>query len=301
MAIVAAADAATEFLAEAAVAIVCLGVAVPLTVRLVRRGPLRQPQRLPPGGSAWPLVLALAWGLFAWILVPTAYLAWRGYEPGKVDLATMPPRDVAFLSVARNLGGFVAVLTADLLIFRGNLTGLGFSRRQGGPGIWSGLLLGCVFVPLVFGASVLIEWLYRAIGYTHPSAHEILHVMGVAADPVVRLALIVGAVVVAPVSEELLFRGHAQTAIRRAFARLTTAGGDTAAVPPAWATWAAIVLASGLFTSVHPVWTWPPIFLLSLCLGWVYERTGNLWAPVVVHALFNGVSTVIFLNFGGGS
>jgi membrane protease YdiL (CAAX protease family) len=162
------------------------------------------------------------------------------------------------------------------------------------------VLLGLVFVPLVIGFLVLIEWFYRSIGYTHPSEHEILHVMG-RADPLVRLALIGGAVVLVPLTEELLFRGHAQTAIRRAFTRWTQAGGDPAAIPPAWATWGGIVLASALVTSFHAPWTWPPIFLLSVCLGWVYERTGNLWAPVAVHAAFNGISTVIFLKFGGGS
>jgi membrane protease YdiL (CAAX protease family) len=319
MAIVAAAGAATEFLAEAAVAIVCLALAVPLTVRLVRRGPLRQAERLPPGGSAWPLVLAMAWGLFVWIMVPAAYLAWRGEAqkgagaaaaraveatPKKLDLATMPPRDVAFLSAVPHLAAFLAVVTLDLAIFRGNLTGLGFSPRQAGAGIRGGALLAAVFVPLVFGAAVLVEWLYRAAGYQHPPEHDILHVLGRSAEWVVRVALIAGAVVVAPLSEELLFRGHAQTILRRAFSRLAPRRGaeaEAGAVPPAWATWGAIALASALFASLHAPWTYPPIFLLSVCLGWVYERTGNLWAPVAVHALFNGASTLIYLRFGGVS
>ena len=35
------------------------------------------PDRLPPGGSAWPLVLALAWGLTVWVMVQAGYLQWR--------------------------------------------------------------------------------------------------------------------------------------------------------------------------------------------------------------------------------
>ena len=301
MAIVAAADAASEFLAEAAVAVVCLGAAVPLTVRLVRRGPLRQPQRLPPGGSVWPLAVALGWGLFVWLMVPTAYVAWRGLDPAKLNLANLPPRDVAFLASVPHLAAVVALVTADLLIYRGCLATPGLSLRQAGSGVLTGAFLSAVTVPLVIGASFLIEWLYRAVGFTHPPEHDVLHVLGQASEPVVKMALIVGAVAVVPVSEELMFRGHVQTIMRRAFARLTKVGGDAAAVPPAWATWAAIVLASALFTSFHAPWTWPPIFLLSVCLGWVYERTGNLWASVAVHAAFNGVSTLIFLKFGGGS
>jgi len=29
----------------------------------------------------------------------------------------------------------------------------------------------------------------------------------------------------------------------------------------------------------------------------MYERTGTLWVPITMHALFNTASTVVFLNF----
>ena len=49
-----------------------------------------------------------------------------------------------------------------------------------------------------------------------------------------------------------------------------------------------LLAASILFALVHPLPTFPPIFFLSLCLGYVYERTGNLWASIFIHAIFNG-------------
>ena len=55
------------------------------------------------------------------------------------------------------------------------------------------------------------------------------------------------------------------------------------------------MVTSVLFAVVHPMWTAPVIFLLSLCLGYVYERTGNLWATIVIHAMFNTASTLLFL------
>jgi membrane protease YdiL (CAAX protease family) len=64
--------------------------------------------------------------------------------------------------------------------------------------------------------------------------------------------------------------------------------------------WIAIVLTSLAFAIVHDLWTWPPIFVLSLGLGWVYERTRNLWVPTVIHALFNGLSTAIYLYYFAG-
>jgi membrane protease YdiL (CAAX protease family) len=60
-------------------------------------------------------------------------------------------------------------------------------------------------------------------------------------------------------------------------------------------TGAAIVLTSLFFASLHAA-QWPapiPLFLLSLALGIVYQRTGSLLAPICMHALFNGFSTLM--------
>ena len=56
------------------------------------------------------------------------------------------------------------------------------------------------------------------------------------------------------------------------------------------------VLASIAFTAVHgALWMMPPIFVLSLCLGYAYHRTRNLWVSIIVHACFNAASIVVFL------
>jgi membrane protease YdiL (CAAX protease family) len=65
-------------------------------------------------------------------------------------------------------------------------------------------------------------------------------------------------------------------------------------VPSGAARWASIFLTSLIFASVHPAWTIPPIFFLSICLGYAYERTGNLWTSMTIHAVFNMTSTVLY-------
>jgi membrane protease YdiL (CAAX protease family) len=74
--------------------------------------------------------------------------------------------------------------------------------------------------------------------------------------------------------------------------------------PAVWQTWLAILITSALFAAVHwdarsahPLWMAPPIFFLSLGLGYCYERTGNLWTSITVHCLFNSISTFLYLNF----
>jgi membrane protease YdiL (CAAX protease family) len=341
MSIVAAATAPTASWTDAAVAAACLGVTVPLVVRMVRRGPLDPSDRLPRTGSVWPLVVALAWGLAASLIVQTAYAQFRGPAlraatqpstqaapspasqpqsrpttlPGedptkpkppvesRLTFANLSPSDAAFFSTVPHLTAFVAMVSFDVMVYGGSLTGLGLSLRQSRRGLATGVTYAVVFVPLVFGGMIVTEFVYQAVGYDHPREHDLLRVLGESSQPWVRVALAVGATVVAPLAEELLFRGHAQTILRRTMGWLVrpmTGAPEPAPAAPAWVTWGAIVLASLLFASVHERWSWPPIFLLSLCLGWSYERTGNLWVPIGVHAAFNTFSTLMFLS-GVGS
>jgi membrane protease YdiL (CAAX protease family) len=339
MSIVAAATAPTATWTDAAVAAACLGITVPLLVRMVRRGPLDPSDRLPRSGSAWPLVVALAWGLAASLIVQSAYVQLRGpalnagtqpsTQPApasqpqsppttaplddttklkppaesRLTFANLPPRDAAFFSTVPHLTAFVAMLSFDLMAYGGSLTGLGLSLRQSRRGLAVGVTYAVVFVPLVFGGMIVTEFVYQAVGYEHPREHDLLRLLGESAEPWVRVVLTVGATVVAPLAEELLFRGHLQTILRRTLRRLprpTTTPSEPVPVAPAWVAWGAIILASLLFAGVHERWSWPPIFLLSLCLGWSYERTGNLWVPVGVHAAFNTFSTLMFLS-GAGS
>jgi membrane protease YdiL (CAAX protease family) len=302
---------------------------VPLGVYLLRAARFDPSDRLPPGGSAWPLVLAVGWGLLVWMMVPAAYLGYRGHAlrpPGSTrpttaeveavkpvpppesnpQLAALPPRDVAFIVSVPHLAMFFALLVCDLVLYRGSLRRLGFGLGQLPRGLFLGLASGVVFIPMVVGGSVVTEWVYRVIHFSHPTEHDLLHVLGLSPERLVRIVLVVGATVIAPLAEELLFRGHIQTIVRHVLGRLgrrreadEAGAGALPAAPPARATWGAILLTSALFAAIHDPWTWPPIFLLSLFLGWLYERTGNLWAAVGLHAAFNTVMTLIFLQSRG--
>lgn len=131
-----------------------------------------------------------------------------------------------------------------------------------------------------------------------------------------RILIVVTAVVVAPLIEEMLFRGLFQTMIRsfleasplcQSFLNRTplpcTVGSDSQGrnVPaPAWASngaWLAIVISSGLFAAVHyePA-HWPALFVLAVGLGYSYEKSGSLFRPVFMHSLFNATTIVFALR-----
>jgi hypothetical protein len=62
----------------------------------------------------------------------------------------------------------------------------------------------------------------------------------------------------------------------------------------------AIVLASLAFASIHQPWTLqPPVFVLSLVLGWAYFRSGSIVVPMVAHAVFNATQFGLFAATSG--
>ncbi|HEY8417982.1 MAG TPA: CPBP family intramembrane glutamic endopeptidase [Limnochordales bacterium] len=88
--------------------------------------------------------------------------------------------------------------------------------------------------------------------------------------PAVLVLLFVGSVLIAPVSEELFFRGYVHGVLR---ARL----GNGAAYASAAA-----------FAAAHAyVVHFLPLFFIGFLLARLYERTGTLVAPMAAHAVVN--------------
>jgi membrane protease YdiL (CAAX protease family) len=93
---------------------------------------------------------------------------------------------------------------------------------------------------------------------------------------VLAVVMIVG---LAPIAEELFFRGIVFNAWLR----------------EAGLVWA-YVGSAALFAAIHlSLASLLPIFLLGLALAWVYRRTGSLLAPIVMHATVNGISVAVAL------
>lgn len=102
-----------------------------------------------------------------------------------------------------------------------------------------------------------------------------------------RALVFVVAAVAAPVLEELLFRGLFQTAIRTFLVDLNYPH----------SAWLSIGASSVLFAAAHAdAGHWPALFVLSVCMGYSYEKSGSLFRPIFIHALFNGINVVAVLT-----
>jgi membrane protease YdiL (CAAX protease family) len=61
--------------------------------------------------------------------------------------------------------------------------------------------------------------------------------------------------------------------------------------------WIAILISSGLFAATHAdTGHWPALFVLGVCLGYAYEKSGSLFRPIFIHSLFNATSIIAVLN-----
>jgi membrane protease YdiL (CAAX protease family) len=302
-----------------------------------RRRGIVGPERMGEDESAWTLAGILCGGVVALILggILIANLMTARHE-GR----PRPPTEWVQLvaGAGGDVVGF-AVLVVLLRRRRPDDTGLrplGLVPRLIPTAVAGGTAALFILFPMVLVASVVVSLAYRALHLNPAKQHPVLELMGADHSPLVAALCIVTAVVIAPLFEETLFRGVLQTLLGRLFTR---AGeqlgwtGPTDAAPawpattapvgdpvtldyqsapvvaagwphtPAAARWAAVVVTSVLFAAVHtnaePAAVFP-IFVLSLGLGFVYERSGNLWMSMACHALFNGAEIVIFLAIGGG-
>jgi membrane protease YdiL (CAAX protease family) len=108
---------------------------------------------------------------------------------------------------------------------------------------------------------------------------ELVKLFQAGGDPLAIGLLVLFAVLLAPLVEELIFRG----CIYRFFKSKTTRV-------------SAQIISAVLFASVHAnLLSFVPLVLVGILLARTYEKTGNILAPICFHAFFNGFSLLMLL------
>jgi membrane protease YdiL (CAAX protease family) len=168
------------------------------------------------------------------------------------------------------------LLVSWLLVFRpGALAGLpSLPGRNAAAAVTAGLGWGLgAWVGATVVAGAVIAGL-QAIGI-EPEPQ----VAGKAIATVDPWLVVLSVVIMAPVAEEVFFRGVVFNALRREVGRR-------------WA----FLGSAALFGVIHlELVGVVPLFLLGLALAWIYERTDNLLAPVAMHATVNAISVALAL------
>lgn len=94
---------------------------------------------------------------------------------------------------------------------------------------------------------------------------------GLMDDPISRLTITVMAVAIAPLLEELVFRGAIQRSLERR-----------------WGAARGLLATSLVFATIHFLpWVFPLHFFLGLAFGWAVYATRSIWSGVILHAANN--------------
>lgn len=155
----------------------------------------------------------------------------------------------------------------------------GFSRS----GLFKSALQGAFFYLAAMPAVVCCGLIYRLILFGIGYPVEPQYVARIFIEPLgpawVRFSLGAAALTIAPLVEELFFRGIALPLICRHVNMFLS-----------------VCFVSLLFAVVHShVPSIGPLFAIAVAFSFAYLYSGSMLAPIVMHILFNGVSLTAFL------
>jgi membrane protease YdiL (CAAX protease family) len=232
--------------------------------------------RLPKERYRGPAILVLL--MLAVILGTVVSLAAGGTALALVDGGELSVGGTLLLLTATQIG--LLVITGALVVAPGALAGL---RLLPASGLARSLGIGLALaVPAWIGAT-LLAYLWgaalEAVGVSQETS--IVDTVLGRGDPTV---LLVAVVIVAPIAEELFFRGVVFNAWERERG-----------------TRFAIFGSATLFAVIHTsLFSLVPIFALGVALALVYRSTRSLPATMVMHGAFNAISVAITLLARGG-
>jgi hypothetical protein len=143
-----------------------------------------------------------------------------------------------------------------------------------------GLTTFLVSLPLIVLVGLFWLGVMKLIGLP-PDRQDLVRIFTETKSPAMLIFMIVLATVLAPVTEELVFRAGM---FRFARTRLPR--------------WAALLLPACFFAALHNHFaTFAPLVVLGIVFSLAYERTGSIATSMIAHGLFNAYSVLrIFIN-----
>lgn len=251
-----------------------------LVRRLIRRTPWLAGSPLRPNTIREDAVAVAAVGYLLAVLALAGVANAAGLEP-EGDLATL------LIGVGAQMVGLVVCLLIASRRFSGGVQAflIGSNTSRSMRHVWLISVITLIAIglcPLIAEATVAgLTWIDPT--FTIPVHPTLLALHEKEVSLWFVMGLWSGAAVVAPLAEELFFRGFMQTMLLGMLDHR----------------WLAIAITSIAFGMVHypQPHAVPALIFLSLLLGFAYERTGSLMAPVAIHALFN-LKTLLWETLG---
>ncbi len=223
----------------------------------------------PPRGGSWS-PLTVLWGVLAVIGVTLFGAAIVGAANPDMDEETFGLIVQAVFAAA--LFAIPLLLISGPGVLFASPARLGLRRFNLAQGIgWTFAAYGGFFLFLVIYGLIV-----------QPDPQEIIEEIEQERETLKLVALGVLVVLAAPIAEEVFFRGFLFGGLR---GRMSF--------------WPAALISGLLFGLVHlpggPLQV-PPLAVFGVLLAWLYERTGSLGPPILMHAIQNSISFAYTLS-----
>jgi membrane protease YdiL (CAAX protease family)/uncharacterized RDD family membrane protein YckC len=222
-------------------------------------------------GSIWGLI----GGLLLVVIVPPLLVL-----PFDPKIASDPDNasDAAILATQALFDGFlvaiaIAMATGWRFNLRQALHRLGLRRFQPSAFGWMLLMLGTYYVGAILFSVLVVK----------PDQEDIGKDLGVC-NPGIGIAIfaVMAIVVLAPVAEEIFFRGFFFAGLRQR-----------------WSLWPSAILSGAVFGLVHAP-TGPtaaiPLAGLGVGLAWLYNKTGSIYPSMFAHFLNNAIAISVVIG-----
>ena len=144
--------------------------------------------------------------------------------------------------------------------------------------LWIGFRAFLIFLPIIWIVANIwkfaIDKIYGLFSDEELGLQPIVTTVSETSDWAPLIVLTAIGVIMAPIAEEFFFRGSIYRYAK-------------GIIGPRQA----MVISSIIFACLHfNVRALMPLFIVGLLLAWIYERRGNIWAPIAFHAAFNAQS-----------
>lgn len=252
-----------------------------LPVSALFTGPARYRALTPWGTFTALAVTALAVLLApgAWSIVLALYQQSAGMPVSGLQTLTLASPELAGMLIA---GQLTTILVLWLFAGRAGMRPDVLQYRQRPLGFTGSIVAGLI----ILVATGLLELGLHASGNFDPFGESRILVEGLRSP--YWWATVLAAVVLAPISEELAFRGFLLTALAKRL--MTTRVGFAAAG----------LITTTLWTSMHIQYSlsgMASVFVAGLVLTWVMWRTASMRACILAHALINATSLTFLAVF----
>jgi membrane protease YdiL (CAAX protease family) len=222
----------------------------------------------------------VAYGILMFAGMPVVAQVFRAIF-GYTVLSVSASRSMAlFITIFINGTICLYILYIVCAVHRQQVAALGLSLTNLSNNIKWGMKRYFLTIPVIMLAGFIINMVANYYGIV-PEMQDVVRWILEEKSVFVLFSLIFLGIIVAPVIEEIMFRGFLQPALKNVLGRKY-----------------AIIASASVFAAVHmDVYAFLQIFILGVLLGYLYERTQTLAASIVAHILHNSLTLIFLLYF----